>query len=414
MKNFKEVTDTLYGLIPTARIAVPRYGQDNIQAVLTALGSPQNTLHVFHVAGTSGKTSTCYYLAEMMRVAGYKVGLTVSPHVDSVRERLQINGVSLSEDVFTEYFSEFWHIVAPLKIQISYFECMVAFAFWVFAKEDVEYAVVEVGLGGRNDATNMINRADKICVITDIGFDHTEVLGDTLPKIAYEKAGIILPENKVYINDHQPIEVENCIREVANTVHADLHVVNESSVDAPASLPTFQQRNWRLAYTVAASELTRRGKQSLPVRVAAQIVIPARMEVLHYKNKTIILDGAHNGQKMHALVESVKKNFPDGVSVLAAFAAAKNTRAYEALDELLPVAKQIIFTAFSSEQDEPKVSIPAEDLQKYAHKKGHNSTIIQNPAEALSTLIHGTTPVILVCGSFYLMNHIRPVLKGVL
>jgi dihydrofolate synthase/folylpolyglutamate synthase len=156
------------------------------------VGNPQDHLRVIHLAGTSGKTSTSYYIAGLLKAGGMKVGLTVSPHVTAITERVQINNIPLSETEFCRYMSEFLPLVTADEERLpSYFEVMMVFALWVFDKSNVDYAVVETGLGGLHDSSNICRRTDKICIITDIGVDHTHVLGDTIEKIATHKAGII-------------------------------------------------------------------------------------------------------------------------------------------------------------------------------------------------------------------------------
>ena len=162
------------------------YTLDVMKALMEHLGNPQNQLRVLHVAGTSGKTSTAYYCAALLKEAGKKVGLSVSPHVDTVNERLQINGQPMPEAEFCKVLSEFLDVVAESGIKPSYFELLVAMTYWEFARQKVDYAVIEVGLGGLRDGTNVIERADKVCLITDIGLDHTEILGHTLTKITGE------------------------------------------------------------------------------------------------------------------------------------------------------------------------------------------------------------------------------------
>ncbi|MCA9326649.1 hypothetical protein KC976_03555, partial [Candidatus Saccharibacteria bacterium] len=173
--------------------AQTKYTLDNMCALMDHIGSPQEKIRVVHVAGTSGKTSTSYYAAALLRAAGLQVGLSVSPHVDQINERLQINGQPLSEAEFCQVLTEFLNAIKDAPVKPSYFELLTAMAFWEYARRGVDAAVMEVGLGGLLDATNVISRRDKICLITDIGLDHTEILGDTLVEIAQQKAGIIQP-----------------------------------------------------------------------------------------------------------------------------------------------------------------------------------------------------------------------------
>ncbi len=406
-KNLHEVSAALERLIPTGRIV---YNQDNMRTLLNSLDNPQNNLKIIHVAGTSGKTSTSYYVAAGLLAAGHKVGLTVSPHIDSVLERVQLNMRPLDETKFAAYFSEFLPLVDSSGVRPSYFECLIAFAYWVFDREKVDYAVIEVGLGGRKDATNMVTRADKVCVITDIGFDHTEILGDTLAQIAYEKAGIIGSTNRVFMYE-QEAEVMAVIDDIVAEKQADLKLIQEIlSASIPRHLPLFQRRNWFLAMNVVDAVLAK-PLTKLQREKASHTRIPARMEIIDKPPHTIILDGSHNGQKMQILVVSLASRFPDQkFAVLAGFVEVSNPRAFEALDALMPLIGSIIFTEFSGKQDGYKKGINADILSDYI--KTRNPAIvpivIKDPSQAYQALLKIPDKLLLVTGSFYLLNHIRP------
>jgi dihydrofolate synthase/folylpolyglutamate synthase len=390
---------------------VADYKLDTMRQFMAFLGNPQNDLKIIHVAGTSGKTSTSYYAAALLKAAGYTVGLTVSPHVDEVNERVQINMQPLSEAEFCEALGEFLELVTASTLSLSYFEVMVGFAYWYFAKANVDYAVVEVGLGGRIDGTNVVSRSDKICIITTIGLDHTKILGDTVEQIAAEKAGIITPKNDVYTyrQDQTILEVfeQKCHEE-----RATLHVVNPVSDDALADLPLFQQRNFQLAAAAVREALKRERKilNKLSILEAAHTYIPARMEKIQQGNQTIIIDGAHNGQKLSTLLESVDNQYTgQEIAALVAFVSGDERRMHEGLDALRQRIDYMIITEFTTEQDVPKSSVPASDITSYlqAHNY-HNFEVITRPANALQRLLERPEPVLAVTGSFYLLNHVRP------
>lgn len=201
--TYSEVTEYLYSLLPIyQRIGAPAYkpGLKNIQLLCEALGNPQNDFPTIHIAGTNGKGSTSHYLASILQSAGYKnVGLHTSPHLKDFRERIKINGEVISEQEVIDFVLE--HIKLIEEIDCSFFELSVAMAFHFFSKAKCEIAVIEVGMGGRLDSTNIITPI--LSVITNISFDHVALLGDTLEKIAYEKAGIIKPGVPVVIGEAQ-------------------------------------------------------------------------------------------------------------------------------------------------------------------------------------------------------------------
>jgi dihydrofolate synthase/folylpolyglutamate synthase len=391
--------------------ASQEYKLDTMRQFMSYLGNPQNSLRVIHVAGTSGKTSTCYYAAALLRAAGYKVGLTVSPHVDEVNERVQIDLQPLPEAEFCAALGEFMDLVAGSNLPLSYFEVMVAFAYWYFAKESVDYAVVEVGLGGRIDGTNIIDRQDKICVITNIGLDHTRVLGASLTQIAAEKAGIITTGNDVFVCDQAEDIIEVCAGRCV-AVGATMHVVTAERSAALAELPLFQQRNFQLAAAAVREVMKREHKMlnKLSVKEAATAYIPARMEIVELGSKTIILDGAHNGQKLHALTESIAERYPDQpVAAMVAFVRGDDQRIQGALDELLPHLSYCIVTEFAGEQDVPKTSVAAEDVAVLLEERGFTDyAVAPNPETALEQLLQRPERILLVAGSFYLLNHVRP------
>lgn len=201
--DYKTTLDYLYTQLPVfTRVGASAYKADltNTVALLKILDNPEHKFKSIHVGGTNGKGSTSHMLAAILQVAGYKTGLYTSPHLKDFRERIRINGQMISEQTVIDFVAK--HRPDFEQIQPSFFEMTVALAFDVFAKEQVDIAIVEVGLGGRLDSTNVINPL--LSVITNIGWDHMNLLGDTLIKIAGEKAGIIKPSVPVIIGEHQP------------------------------------------------------------------------------------------------------------------------------------------------------------------------------------------------------------------
>ena len=412
--NFSEAHKALSKYI--SRYTKPgSYLLGHMQKLMESLGNPQNTFKVVHVAGTSGKTSTCYYVASLLQAAGQKVGLTVSPHVDEVNERVQIDLVSMPEQKFCRKLSEFLDIVDKTGIKVTYFELLIAFAYWHFAAEKVDYAVIEVGLGGLLDATNVITNNNKLCVITDIGLDHINVLGDTLAKIAAQKAGIIQKQNQVFMYC-QSGEVMHPISERCGQMQAELYALSSTFEDnLTDNLPPFQRRNWHLAKEVF-DFVSRRDRlekiSSKQLAVASQAQIPARLEVVDYQGKTLIIDGSHNEQKMAAAVEGVQKLFAgQSVTALVSFVQSKHERVDGALKQLRKLTDSIIVTSFSGEQDTPKHSVDPKIIASTANKLGFtNISIVYDPADAFAKLVEQSEEILLVTGSFYLLNHIRPLI----
>lgn len=404
--NFEQVNTILSSFVGSKG----PYTLDKMRSLMDFLGNPQDKLRVIHVAGTSGKTSTCYYIAAMLQQSGKTIGLTVSPHVDQVNERLQINLVPLAESDYVKVFNEFRKLVVKSGLKPSYFEFLVAFAYWYFDKVGVDYAVVEVGLGGLLDGTNVINNKDKVCVITDIGLDHTNVLGKDLGSIAAQKAGIITSHNPVVTHQQSSVVMKE-FELAARANHAQLYVAGEDDyLNAPPSFPLFQQRNWSLAKAVCLHIAKR---DNLPVSAdsiaeTAKIKVPGRMEVHTLGKHTIIMDGAHNPQKLSALAESLRHAYPSAkFTVLLAMAGHKE-QFRESLEIVTKFANHIIFTSFVVPQDEVRSSVDSHVLADICDDIGFNSYEIENDADrAYKQLIQNKNDVLLVTGSIYLVSKVR-------
>jgi dihydrofolate synthase/folylpolyglutamate synthase len=388
------------------------FALDDMKALLHELGNPQEKYKVIHIAGTSGKTSTAYYTAAMLRETGAKVGLTVSPHVDSITERVQVNGTPLTDEQFLVLWNEFVNLDAVHAERITYFGLLVAFALWVFARLEVDYAVIEVGMGGAKDATNVISNLQKVCVITDIGLDHTQFLGDTLTAIATEKSGIIQSHQAVFAAE-QGEEVMDVIAQATAHQHGQLHLIHPDMASAPAHLPGFQKRNWLVAREVVSYVMDRDNLRDLSNGEwlqTSQTVVPARMEEVSIAGKIVILDGSHNGQKIAALASAVGDKYPGKrIATVLAMVEGKDTSLPESLEALHGISEHLIVTSFTATQDVYRPALPVKAIEGAAQAL-HFSTvqIEKDPQQALHVALKSDAEVVLVTGSFFLLNHIRP------
>ncbi len=224
--TYSQTLDFLYSQLPMfSRIGAAAYKADLTNTILlcNAINNPQHKFKSIHIAGTNGKGSTSHLLAAIMQTAGYKTGLYTSPHLKDFRERIKIDGVMCDENFVVDFIERMKpHIEA---IQPSFFELTVAMAFEYFAQQKVDIAIIETGLGGRLDSTNIIQ--PEIAVITNIGLDHMNILGNTLEKIAYEKAGIIKPETPVVIGEYTN-ETKNIFIEKAAAENAPIYFAQEN------------------------------------------------------------------------------------------------------------------------------------------------------------------------------------------
>ncbi|QHS56030.1 bifunctional folylpolyglutamate synthase/dihydrofolate synthase [Mucilaginibacter sp. 14171R-50] len=276
--DYKATINYLYTQLPLfTRVGASAYKADltNTIALLNFVNNPQHKFKSVHVGGTNGKGSTSHMLAAILQVAGYKAGLYTSPHLKDFRERIRINGAMISEQAVIDFVALHKHDFE--QIQPSFFEMTVALAFDFFAKEQVDIAIVEVGLGGRLDSTNVINPL--LSVITNIGWDHMNLLGDTLPKIAAEKAGIIKPSIPVIVGEYQPEVAEvfinkakevnaelvfaSAVKDAVGSRESEVRNLDYMEIDAPfhiqLDLPgSYQLKNVRTVLT-AVDELRKQG-----------------------------------------------------------------------------------------------------------------------------------------------------------
>ncbi|MEK7059279.1 MAG: Mur ligase family protein [Patescibacteria group bacterium] len=416
--TIQNIVEAEAALLPHVPLVAQLDGKDTtlerIRPLMELLGNPQDRLRVIHIAGTSGKTSTAYYMSAMLTAAGQTTGLTVSPHVDSVKERVQINGQPLDELTFCKELGDFLDIVKTAERQPSYFELLYAFAIWIFDKYKVDYAVVETGVGGLYDATNMVTRTDKICVITDIGFDHTHLLGKNLTDITTQKAGIIHDGNHVFMFE-QTEEIMIVINQAAKAHKAFVHVISkdmeqQAQRDDSVVMPDYQRHNWLLAKQVYEYLQNRDELQSLTSEVLHQtqkLQIPARMDTRRINDKTLIMDGAHNVQKMTAFVSSFRQLYPNIRPTI--LIALKDDKEYEALIPIwVTLAAQIITTTFNTTQDLPIKSMDSEILADALRSGGANDVrSIADQDKALAALLASNNQTLIITGSFYLLSQLR-------
>jgi dihydrofolate synthase/folylpolyglutamate synthase len=321
--RYDEALSKLDSLVNYEKLAKPRneFKLDDIRELLRLAGNPDRKLRrVVLVAGTKGKGSVCYMIEAALRTCGRKTGMFVSPHVDTVRERIQVNGVPVSKQRFARLVEQIWPLVN--RQPVSYFELTAALAFNLFAREQVDYAVVEVGLGGRLDATNLLEPV--VSVISRIGLDHTQVLGGTLPKIAREKAGIMRKGGPVVVSRQSP-EADRELRKRAAAAGADFVPAStrvrvwdvragESGTSSSvlgelgagrlvlALLGRHQIENAQTA--LAALGLLARQDKAITMRVVLQglgsVSIPARCELVSVK-PPVVVDSCHNPESGAAL-----------------------------------------------------------------------------------------------------------------
>lgn len=299
-------------------------GLERVTRILEIMGNPQNNLKIIHVAGTNGKGSTCAILANILYKAGYNIGLYTSPHLVNYTERIKINNKEISKDDFSRYMDYVCNLADTNNIHLTEFEILTAGAFKYFSDNEVDIAVIETGLGGRLDATNVIENT-LMSVITSISVDHKDRLGETIEEIAFEKAGIIKPSSDVIVSGfNQGFDViyENAIGKKSN-IHIPSYEIeiifeneiNYAIVDGEAYefpiLGLHQKQNLELVLK-SIEILLQKGynitKDSI-VRGLKTSFWPGRLQYI--KEKGVIIDGAHNFDAAKELIKSLNFYFPD-------------------------------------------------------------------------------------------------------
>lgn len=304
---------------------------DNIKNFASHLNHPEKKFKSIHVAGTNGKGSSSHMLASILQEAGYRVGLYTSPHLKDYRERIKINGSVISKSAVVEFISENKSFLEKRKL--SFFEMSVGLAFNYFANENVDIAIIEVGLGGRLDSTNIIT--PEVSLITNIGFDHIEILGKSLNEIAFEKAGIIKENIPVVISETQEelLETFTAIAEKqkAKIVFAESVII----VDYKTSLlGNYQKRNIK-GVVVALSilkgfEISKEHISEGLLKVSENTGLLGRWQILQ-ENPTVICDTAHNFEGLSLILEQLRQQKFESLHIVLGFVKDKN------LDNLLPL-----------------------------------------------------------------------------
>lgn len=411
-----------------------KFKLDRMRALMAALENPQDDIRTVHIAGTKGKGSTAAMTASCLEACGYTVGLYTSPHLVELRERIQINGEMITTGEFTRLMDRV--AVAASKIagkhgEATFFEIVTAVGFLYFAEQAVDIAIIEVGLGGRLDATNVIT--PEVAVVTSISKDHEQLLGDTLEEIAREKAGIF-KKGVPALTFEQPKHVLGALRTAAEEAGTKLEVLGdgvdfsyrfESSPDlgphrrvcvtSPRSsfehlavpLPGEHQAfNCGLALAIL-DRLRERGFETPESKVAlglAQTTIPGRMEMA-WKSPRILLDGAHNEASLTALIRSIGAHVPyDSMVMIFGCAADKDVEGL--LDKIALGADKLIFTKAASN---PRAMNPRELQKRFAAVSGKMTQVADNLHEAFNLASRAVSrgDLIVVTGSFYLVGEAK-------
>ncbi|MGL5203817.1 bifunctional folylpolyglutamate synthase/dihydrofolate synthase [Cetobacterium sp.] len=388
-----------------------KLGLKNIEDICKAMNNPQMNYKTIHVAGTNGKGSTSTTIETVLIESGSKVGKYTSPHILRFNERISVNGIEITDEEIAYYYSYIKNIVKELEITPTFFEVTTAMMFKYFSDKKVDYAVIEVGMGGRFDATNVIK--GDICVITNVSLDHTDFLGKTIYDITCEKAGIIKPDSKVFIGSSDADFIKG-IEEKSKTYTNVLEKYRlakyyldfknfKTVIDIEGErfifslFGDYQYKNFLCAYEVL-KEL------KIPVetikKAVEKVKWQCRFEVISSQDKVLILDGAHNEDGMKTLCDTLRLGYEKD-EIVAVVSILKDKDYTKILKILEPCVKKIIFTSLA----ENKRGQTGFELYEGSNKvdKEYREDIF----EAYELAKEYNSKAILFCGSFYLLSKFK-------
>jgi len=427
--NYQETIDYLFARLPMfSRIGAAAFKKDlfNIQKLCDFLANPYKRFKSIHIAGTNGKGSVSHMLAAILQTAGYKTGLYTSPHLKDFRERIKIDGEMVSK----EFIVDFTERIKPVseKIEPSFFEITVAMAFEYFVAQEIDIAIIETGLGGRFDSTNIIT--PELSVITNIGWDHMNILGDSLEKIAFEKAGIIKQNIPIIVGEVLP-QTDKVFEQAAREKKASLSIASDKrqlvnwqwkkhELIAEVAqqhrtdhqvyhldLPGIYQTKNLITVLEACSHLQQMGWniEEQDIRTGLQHTkkltgLHGRWEIIHV-HPLIVLDVAHNVDGIKMLMEQVEVTDHDHLHIILGVVKDKEL---EKILALFPRLADYYFT----QADIPR-ALNSHLLKEMATNAGLKGEIYPDVNEAIKTALSKATrhDMILICGSVFLVGEVN-------
>jgi dihydrofolate synthase / folylpolyglutamate synthase len=425
--NYQETIEYLYARLPMfSKVGSAAYKPDlsNTLALCATLDNPHQKIKTIHIAGTNGKGSVSHMLAAILQTAGYKTGLYTSPHLKDFRERIKIDGQMVSKQFVIDFTQHIQPHIAALEP--SFFELTVAMAFDYFAKEQVDIAVIETGLGGRLDSTNIIT--PELSIITNIGWDHMNILGDTLQKIAIEKAGIIKPGIPVIVGEIQT-ETKEVFERIAKANHSSLYFAStcysilqtgwkDNKLHTAVSNRWHQQTNYQLELsgiyqtknliTILQSlfVLQEKGWDITDVHIQKGLAntkqltgLHGRWEIIH-QQPMVVLDVAHNVSGMEQLLLQIAHTPHKKLHLIVGMVKDKDV---DKVLALLPTTANYYFTQASIPR-----AMPAMELKQKAAAYGLEGTHFESVNFCLFSAMQKADKedIIIVCGSVFLVGEV--------
>ena len=408
MDSYKETLTWMFSRLPMYQrkgAAAYRPGLEAMKKLDKHLGEPHKAFKSIHIAGTNGKGSTAHMLASVIQTAGYKTGLYTSPHLLDFRERMKVNGFEISKEDVVKFINT--HKNYFEEEQLSFFEMTVGLAFWYFKKSQVEFAIIEVGLGGRLDATNIIT--PQLSVITNIGLDHTQFLGNTHVDIAREKAGIIKSKIPVVIGERDNI-TEEVFLEVAKTLNAPLYFVKDSFSKFSTDLKGIYQTKNIQTVVLALNYLPQLKLEKKIIQqglsnVASNTGLMGRWQSINVSPK-VILDVAHNKEGLNMITEQLMSMVYENLHLVMGFVQGRN------VIELLALFPQDAYYYLSSPNLERAIELrELKNQLKYSTLQITYSKTVSKAYE-IALLKAKSEDLVLVLGSTFVVAEVLELIKN--
>ena len=396
--NYRETENWILNRLPfyqSQGLKAYKPGIDNIRFFVDQLDLNLLDIKFIHVGGTNGKGSTCAYLSSIIQESGYKVGLFTSPHFFDFRERIKVNNKKIEKDFITKFIQENIELIEELNL--SFFELSFGMSLYYYFEQKVDYAVIEVGLGGRLDATNIINPI--LSVITNISYDHTEILGNSLEKIAYEKAGIIKKNTKIIIGERDK-KTQNIFIQKADENFSDIIFASDYKTDFENSEIEYQNKNIRTAVQVSKNlndqNINETSIKKGIMNLDSNTDFYGRWTIINY-NPKVIFDSAHNESGFSYLSQQLEKLNYDRLFIILSFVKGKDVKK---LITYLPKKSLIYFTSSNSER-----SMNYEDIIQCVKE---NINFDKNPMKVYKEVLKQSSSkdLIIITGSNYIAKEI--------
>ena len=393
MKTYDEVIDFLFQQFPSYQQkggSAYKIGLDNIQAICNIIGNPENKIKTIHIAGTNGKGTVSNYLTNIYQQNGYKVGTFTSPHLIDFRERITINGKWIPKKDVVNFYDTFKNAFSQLAP--SFFEWSTALALHYFHKENTDVNIIETGLGGRLDSTNVIQPL--LSIITTIGLDHKELLGDNKIAIAKEKAGIIKERTSVLLGPDIK-ETLPVFKKICQEKNAPFYQTKALSIQQPI-LPAYLIHNWEIALE-ASSILSKEFPVSTEDNPKKYLTIKGRWHVVQDKPK-MVLDVGHNEEGINAIVNQLDKESYDQLHIMLGFSSEKE------IDKILPLfPKEATYYITKSSNERS-----ANPILIQSHIRTKNANCYLDFKDAFHSINKAVKKddFVLICGSVFLVGDI--------